>query len=205
MAYCWAIIIWLAVINTAFAFTLWNHTLRTLTAVELSVINGLMMPQIALLAFVFLGEPLSTKEVLGLIPGRHWHINCTIETPESSTIQISMPDLKSKLPAQFAFSQSSLQDYADCPRRFQLRYLDKLIYPAAETEPALENEKHLQEGQNFHRLAQQYLLGIPTEKLESWPTRQTCKSGGRISWRRPDRSDRPVRSVSRSDACSPLG
>ena len=76
-----------------------------------------------------------------------------------------MPDLKSKLPAQFAFSQSSLQDYADCPRRFQLRYLDKLIYPAAETEPALENEKHLQEGQNFHRLAQQYLLGIPTEKL----------------------------------------
>jgi uncharacterized membrane protein len=31
------------------------------------VINGLMMPQIALLAFVFLGEPLSTKEVLGLI------------------------------------------------------------------------------------------------------------------------------------------
>ena len=63
----WAIIIWLAVINTAFAFTLWNHTLRTLTAVESSVINGLMMPQIALLAFVFLGEPLSTKEVLGLI------------------------------------------------------------------------------------------------------------------------------------------
>ena len=65
----------------------------------------------------------------------------------------------------FTFSQSSLQDYADCPRRFQLRYLDKLIYPAAETEPALENEKHMQEGQQFHRLAQQHLLGIPTDKL----------------------------------------
>ena len=65
----------------------------------------------------------------------------------------------------FTFSQSSLQDYADCPRRFQLRYLDKLIYPAAETEPALENEKHMQEGQGFHRLAQQHLLGIPTDKL----------------------------------------
>jgi hypothetical protein len=65
----------------------------------------------------------------------------------------------------FNFSQSSLQDYADCPRRFQLRYLDKLIYPAEETEPALENEKHLQEGQQFHRLAQQFLLGIPTDKL----------------------------------------
>jgi len=76
-----------------------------------------------------------------------------------------MSDIKSKLPEQFSFSQSSLQDYADCSRRFQLRYLDKLVYPAEETEPALENEKHLQEGQQFHRLAQQYLLGIPTEKL----------------------------------------
>ncbi|MGB7874899.1 MAG: PD-(D/E)XK nuclease family protein [Anaerolineales bacterium] len=76
-----------------------------------------------------------------------------------------MSDTKSKLPEQFTFSQSSLQDYADCPRRFQLRYLDKLVYPAAETEPALENERHLQEGQQFHRLAQQHLLGIPTDKL----------------------------------------
>jgi len=76
-----------------------------------------------------------------------------------------MSDTKSNLPEQFTFSQSSLQDYADCPRRFQLRYLDKLIYPAEETEPALENEKHLQEGQQFHRLAQQYLIGIPIDKL----------------------------------------
>ncbi|HUG55595.1 MAG TPA: DMT family transporter, partial [Candidatus Limnocylindrales bacterium] len=32
----WLIVGWLAVANTAFAFTLWNHTLRTLTAVESS-------------------------------------------------------------------------------------------------------------------------------------------------------------------------
>jgi len=63
----WVIIAWLAVVNTAFAFTLWNHTLRTLTAVESSVINSLMMPQIAILAFVFLDEKLSSKEVIGLI------------------------------------------------------------------------------------------------------------------------------------------
>ena len=63
----WAIVIWLAVINTAFAFTLWNHTLRTLTAVESSVINGLMMPQIAILAFIFLDETMSGKEIFGLI------------------------------------------------------------------------------------------------------------------------------------------
>lgn len=63
----WAIIFWLAVVNTAFAFTLWNQTLRTLTAVESSVINSLMMPQIAILAYVFLGEALSAKEIWGLI------------------------------------------------------------------------------------------------------------------------------------------
>lgn len=62
-------------------------------------------------------------------------------------------------------SQSSLQDYADCARRFQLRYLDRLVYPAVETEPALENEKHQQEGETFHRLVQQHLLGIPAEKV----------------------------------------
>ncbi len=61
------IIVWLAVINTAFAFTLWNHTLRILTAVESSVINSLMMPQIAILAFVFLGERMSAKEIWGLV------------------------------------------------------------------------------------------------------------------------------------------
>src|SRR5512145_2208530 len=62
-------------------------------------------------------------------------------------------------------SQSSLQDYMDCARRFKLRYLDRLSYPAAETEPTLENEKHLQEGEYFHRLIQQHLIGIPAEQI----------------------------------------
>ena len=63
----WISITWLAVVNTAFAFTLWNHTLRTLSAVESSVVNSLMMPQIAILAFVFLGETLNGKEIAGLV------------------------------------------------------------------------------------------------------------------------------------------
>ncbi|MFT3893741.1 MAG: PD-(D/E)XK nuclease family protein [Anaerolineales bacterium] len=62
-------------------------------------------------------------------------------------------------------SQSSLQDYVDCPRRFHLRYLEKLSYPAVESEPALENEKHQQEGEYFHRLVQQSLIGIPNEQI----------------------------------------
>jgi len=63
----WLLIAWLAIVNTALAFTLWNHTLQTLSAVESSIINSLMMPQIAILAFVFLGEVLSGKEIIGLV------------------------------------------------------------------------------------------------------------------------------------------
>jgi CRISPR/Cas system-associated exonuclease Cas4 (RecB family) len=62
-------------------------------------------------------------------------------------------------------SQSSLQDYVDCARRFQLRYVDRLAYPAVESEPALENEQHQREGEFFHRLVQQHLIGIPNERV----------------------------------------
>lgn len=69
------------------------------------------------------------------------------------------------MPELTTLSQSSLQDYNDCPRRFELRYLEQLAYPAIETEPALENEKHQQEGEYFHRLTQQYFVGIPVEQI----------------------------------------
>jgi drug/metabolite transporter (DMT)-like permease len=62
----WLIVGWLAVVNTAFAFTLWNHTLRTLTAVESSVVNNTMTIQIAVLAIVFLGERLGPLQLIGL-------------------------------------------------------------------------------------------------------------------------------------------
>lgn len=69
------------------------------------------------------------------------------------------------LPPAFAFSQSSLQDYTDCPRRFELRYIRQLQWPAVESEPALENERRQQEGQLFHRLVQQHIIGIPADRL----------------------------------------
>ncbi len=65
----------------------------------------------------------------------------------------------------FEFSQSSLQDYVDCRRRFQLRYIEHVDWPAVQAEPVRENEQHMRRGERFHRLAQQYLLGIPAEKL----------------------------------------
>jgi len=71
------------------------------------------------------------------------------------------------LPTDFQFSQGILQDYVDCPRRFQLRYLLRLAWPAVEVEPALEHERHLQQGAAFHRLVHQHVLGLSTERLSS--------------------------------------
>ncbi len=63
----WAIIAWLAVVNTALAFTLWNRTLQVLSAVESTIINSTMMIQIACLAWIFLGESLSPQKIAGLV------------------------------------------------------------------------------------------------------------------------------------------
>jgi drug/metabolite transporter (DMT)-like permease len=63
----WAIVAWLAAVNTAFAFTLWNLTLRRLSAIESSVVNNTMLIQIAVLAWLFLGEPLGARQVVGLV------------------------------------------------------------------------------------------------------------------------------------------
>lgn len=63
----WSIILWLAVVNTALAFTLWNSTLRVLTAVESSIINGTMLIWIPILAAAFLGEQLTLKQAAGLL------------------------------------------------------------------------------------------------------------------------------------------
>lgn len=73
--------------------------------------------------------------------------------------------LKKTLPKNFQFSQGSIQAYVDCPRYFQLFYLERLPWPAPETEPALENERYLNLGLKFHQMVQQYLLGIPGKRL----------------------------------------
>ncbi|MFC4551361.1 MULTISPECIES: DMT family transporter [Halorussus] len=63
----WAVVAWLAVVNTAGAFTLWNRTLETLTAVESSVVNNTMLVQVAALGWLFLGEAIRPHELLGVL------------------------------------------------------------------------------------------------------------------------------------------
>lgn len=62
----WLIVAWLAVAHTALGFGMWNHGLRTLSAVEASALADLTVVQIALLAWVFLGEGLAVAQVAGL-------------------------------------------------------------------------------------------------------------------------------------------
>lgn len=62
----WAILAWLAAVNTALAFTLWNRALQRLTATESSLLNNTMLVQVAVLAWLFLGERLGGREIVGL-------------------------------------------------------------------------------------------------------------------------------------------
>ena len=62
----WLIVVWLAVVNTALAFTLWNLSLRRLSALASAGINNTMLIQIALLAWVFLGEAPGAIGLLGI-------------------------------------------------------------------------------------------------------------------------------------------
>lgn len=69
------------------------------------------------------------------------------------------------LPEGFLFSQSSLQDYVDCQRRFQLRYMLHQAWPAVEAEPYLENECLIDRGARFHKIVRQHLVGVPAVQI----------------------------------------
>ncbi len=92
-------------------------------------------------------------------PFAHWRRAIQPHPPES---HMPSPDA---LPPAFQFSQNSLQDYIECARRFQLRYVEGTRWPAIQSEPVEEHEKFVEQGVEFHLLVQRHLLGIPAEKL----------------------------------------
>lgn len=69
------------------------------------------------------------------------------------------------LPDDFQFTQSNLQDYLTCPRRFDLRYRQRLQWPAVQTAPVQESERRMKLGSDFHYLAHQHALGMPLPAL----------------------------------------
>lgn len=66
-ARAWLIIAWLAVVNTAVANTMWNISLRRLSAVESAGINNTMLLQIGLLAWWFLDEAPGVAGLIGMV------------------------------------------------------------------------------------------------------------------------------------------
>jgi hypothetical protein len=69
------------------------------------------------------------------------------------------------LPEGFDFSQSKLQDFVDCPYRFYLRHVLHAKWPALVVDDALDFERRSLAGARFHRLVQQYLIGVPENVL----------------------------------------
>ena len=62
-------------------------------------------------------------------------------------------------------SQASLQDYLDCRRRFYLRHVLKLDWPAHQTDRAEEQRRRARKGIAFHRLMHQNAIGLPESRL----------------------------------------
>ncbi|MFN3331464.1 MAG: PD-(D/E)XK nuclease family protein [Caldilinea sp.] len=79
-----------------------------------------------------------------------------VNTGRGRTPQISA----AMLPPTFSFSQSSLQAFEDCPRRFWLAYVEQLPWPAVEASPIQEHEETMRLGERFHRLVQRTEIGI---------------------------------------------
>ena len=62
----WIMILWLSIVNTVVAFFLWNHALKTLKAVEQSILQNTMLLQITILAVIFLQETINEQKILGM-------------------------------------------------------------------------------------------------------------------------------------------
>ena len=104
---------------------------------------------------------------------------------------------------ELSFSAHSLQAYVDCARRFELAYLEQLKWPAVESEPPLENERHMADGRRFHEMIHREVLGIPVPEPDAgrdpdiarwWSNYQAQRpadvQGGTIRGEEAGRSDR---------------
>ena len=71
--------------------------------------------------------------------------------------------MTSGLGGEFRFSQSGLQAFERCRRRFFLRYVDELEWPAPVTDSEEQWEEATRRGQLFHHFVQQSSLGLDVQ------------------------------------------
>ncbi len=67
---------------------------------------------------------------------------------------------QSIFPEDFVFSQSSLQTFVDCKRKFWLSYVVRLQWPSALASPVEAYETQIRLGEQFHRIVQRVEEGI---------------------------------------------
>ncbi len=63
----WGLVLWLAAINTALGYVLYNHALQSLSAFEMNVLLNLSPVWTALMGWLLLDEILTTLQVAGMI------------------------------------------------------------------------------------------------------------------------------------------
>lgn len=80
-----------------------------------------------------------------------------------SALPVGAPPLD--LPDDFSFSQSGLQTFIDCRRRFWLGIVQRLPWPAVEAAPVQEHEYLARLGTVFHRLVQRAEIGLDPDLL----------------------------------------
>ncbi len=58
---------YLSLVNTAFGFALYNHTMKVLGAFEIAVLQDSMVIQIGILSAIFLGDAISFRTASGMV------------------------------------------------------------------------------------------------------------------------------------------
>lgn len=82
--------------------------------------------------------------------------------------------IEGKVPDDFVLSQSNLQMFVDCNRRFFLTHIARLPWPALEASPLAEYEAAMRRGELFHLLVERATEGLEVESatlsepLRSW-------------------------------------
>jgi CRISPR/Cas system-associated exonuclease Cas4 (RecB family) len=70
------------------------------------------------------------------------------------------------------YDQSKLQDFTDCPRRFQLRHVMQQRWPAPPAEPLQDAERADRLGRLFHLIMERHWLGLPVNRDHLEPALQ---------------------------------
>lgn len=117
------------------------------------------------------------------------------------------------LEPDFRFSQHSLGDFEDCPRRFYLRYVARQAWPLVETGPhgmdALTYREYLRRGATLHRWIERFWLSPPASALDLPPPPDPASDPElAVWWARflaTDFGDLPAERLPELELSAPLG